>query len=354
MRFANPDVFQLLWLIPVIWIAAWALNKRTQRLLKSTFGDKIGPFLSASVSPARRRIRLILRLAVFACFVTALARPQLGQSLQEVKSRGVELVIAIDVSNSMLAEDVKPSRLMHAKAEISRLLDMLTGDKVGIVAFAGSAVLLSPLTTDKSALKMFIDSVSPESVQTQGTNFKKALDEAKSAFERGGTESDETRQVTKVILVASDGEDHEDEALEQARKLASDGTRIFALAFGTERGGPIPIRDERGFLRSYKRDKSGQNVVSRVKGDFLRELAQVGKGSFHHTSFGGQEARQIKQDLDKLEQAEFASSLATSYDEKFQIPLGIGIVLALIELLIAERKKGQGRIWKGRFEVAER
>ncbi|HVK61764.1 MAG TPA: VWA domain-containing protein, partial [Bdellovibrionales bacterium] len=236
---------------------------------------------------------------------------------------------------------------------INRLLDMLSGDKVGLIAFAGSAVLVSPLTTDKSSLKMFVDSLSTDSVETQGTSVKKAIDEAKAAFERGGVEDTDSSRVTRVILVVSDGEDQEPGALEEARKLANQGTRIFTLAFGTERGAPIPIRDERGFLRNYKRDQSGENVISRVKGDFLKQLAQTGSGSFHHATFGGQEAKQIKEDLDRLEKSEFASQLATNYDERFQIPLALGFLIALIEMLIGERK-APGRIWRGRFEVQER
>ncbi|MES2854741.1 MAG: VWA domain-containing protein, partial [Bdellovibrionota bacterium] len=141
MRFAFPEAFQLLWLIPVLVLASIAFERRSQKILKNALGEKLTPFLSSSVSKNKRRLKLILRLATFTFFVLALARPQLGKSQQEVKVQGVEMVIVFDVSNSMLAEDVKPSRLAHAKAEINRLLDMLSGDKVGLVAFAGSAVM---------------------------------------------------------------------------------------------------------------------------------------------------------------------------------------------------------------------
>jgi Ca-activated chloride channel homolog len=221
-----------------------------------------------------------------------------------------------------------------------------------LIAFAGSAVLISPLTTDKASLKMFIDSISTESVESQGTNVQKALGEARAAFDRGGVEEDEQSKVTRVILVLSDGEDHEKNAIAEARKLADDGTRVFALAFGTERGAQIPLRDERGYIRDYKRDRNGQNVVSRVDGKFLQELAQTGRGAFHHATFGGEEAKRIKADLDKLQKSEFASSLATNYDERFQIPLLIGLVLLLLSFAVGERR-AEGRIWRGRFEVAE-
>jgi Ca-activated chloride channel family protein len=352
LRFANPSAFILAWFIPLLIVMVVALEKRGQRRLVKTIGCKITPFLSASVSKTKRRLKLVLRCFSLALFVTALARPQLGASTQVVKAQGVELVIAIDVSNSMLTEDVKPSRLEHAKAEVSKLLDMLSGDRVGLVAFAGSAVLLSPLSSDIGSLKMFVEGLSTESVNTQGTSFQAALDEAKGAFERGGIEGDENLKVTRVILLISDGEDQEKGAVELAQKLAIDGTRIFSIAFGTERGGPIPMRDERGFLSGFKRDKSGQNVISQVHGDFLRELAKIGKGAFHHATFGGMEAREVKADLDHLEKAEFASSMSTNYDERFQFPLFLGLLCAFVEFILGERR-GVGRLWRGRFEVAE-
>lgn len=350
MRFGNPQAFAYLWLIPVIWFAALAFERQARKKLAEAFGKKVGPFLTSSVSNKRRQLKLAMKLLALTFFILALARPQMGKSMQEVKLEGVELMIAFDVSTSMLAEDVKPSRIEYAKAEVSKLLDLLGGDKVGLVAFAGSSVLLSPMTTDKSALKMYLESLSPYTVETQGTDIHKALGECKNAFERGGVEGDETHKVTRVILVASDGEDNEPGALEEAKKLSGEGIKIFTLAFGTEHGGTIPLRDERGFLRNYKRDKKGQDVVSVVKGDFLKELAQIGGGSFYHSTYGGGEALKVKNDMDRLQKEQFSSSLATSYDEKYQIPLAIGLLFALGDLLISERKKA-GKIWKGRFEV---
>lgn len=352
MRFANPSAFQLMWLLPILIVFAVVFERRGRKILAKAFGDKISPFLTASVSTPLRRIKFLLKLAALGCFITALAQPQMGKSLQEVKATGIEIMIAVDVSNSMLAEDVKPSRLAFAKAEIERLLNVLGGDKVGLVAFAGSAVLVSPLTNDKSALKMFVESLSTESVESQGTNFRRAIDEARAGFERGGAESDENLKVSRVILVMSDGEDQELGALAEAKKLAADGTRIFTVAFGTERGAPVPLRDERGFLRGYKRDKNGQNVLSVVKGDFLRQLAQAGQGSFHHASFGVDESKILKAEFDRLEKAEFSSSLATNYDERFQIPLLVGILLSILDLFLGEKRKA-GRLWRGRFEVPE-
>jgi Ca-activated chloride channel family protein len=351
MRFAQPEVMPYLLLVPVIWVLAVVFARVQGRRLKRAFHSKVLPFLAANVSFLKRRLKLALQMCVVALLILSWARPQLGASQQAVKSVGLEMIIAFDVSNSMLSEDVKPSRLEFAKSEIGRLFDQLGGDKVGIVAFAGSAFLLSPMTSDKGALKMFLESLTPDSVTTQGTNIYGALQESEQAFERGGVESDEHTRIAHVILVASDGEDHEQGAIDFAHKVAAQGTRIFSLGFGTEKGAPIPERDDHGYLKGYKKDRGGQVILSTTKGSFLQNLAKAGGGSFYHATFGGNAVGELKRDLDKLEKAEFESTTATQYDEKFQVPLALALLLALLELVLGERR-GKGRIWKGRFEVS--
>ncbi len=350
MRLAHPEMLNLLWLLPSIWIVAMFTSSRARRRLTKGLGARMTPLLAKQVSPGRRRLKAFARSLALVFAIVALARPQAGKGLSEIKVRGVEMMVALDVSTSMLAEDVKPSRLQFAKAELNRLLDSLAGDKVGLVGFAGSALLLSPLTNDLSSLKMFLDSLSPYSVETQGTYFTQALQEAADAFDRGGQEDDDRAKTTRVILVLSDGEDQEKGAIELAKKLSAQGIRIFTIAFGSERGGMIPIRDERGYLRSYKKDKSGKEVVSQVKGEFLKELARVGRGTFHFASFGGNEARAIKNDIDQLQKAEFASSMATQYEEKFQWFLVVSLLAVLFDLLIGELGRVD-RVWRGRFEA---
>jgi Ca-activated chloride channel family protein len=347
MRFASPEALQALWLLPIVVAVAAVAQARARARLARAFGKKADG-LASGASPRRRRVKLFLSVLALGFLALALARPQSGKSTEKIKSEGIELMFVVDVSNSMLAEDVKPSRIEHAKAELSRLLDLLGGDKVGIVAFAGSATLVSPLTADKSALKMFLESLSPQSVETQGTEFRKALREARNALERGGIDPDEGAKVTRAILIASDGEDQEPGALDEARKLADDGIRVFTMAFGTERGAPIPMRDERGYLAGYKRDKSGQTIQTQVKGDFLRALAQTGRGSFYHVTFGGQEAKAIRADIDRLEKTQFDSEVSANYDERFQAPLLVALLLGLLELLLSERSSGR-MPWRGRF-----
>ena len=349
-RFAHPEVLIWLWLVPAFLIGQWLVARRAQTVLHRQFSQRTESVLLHSHSPARRRWKAVFRGLSLLFAIIAWAQPQMGKSSTQIKSEGVEIVFVVDVSSSMLAEDVKPSRLEHAKSELSRLADLLSGDKVGLIAFAGSAVVAAPLTTDKSAIQMLLEGLSVRSVESQGTDVHKALLAAREVFERGGADPDEGARVTRVILLASDGEDHEAGAIEEAKKMVNDGYRIFSIAFGSEKGAPIPMRDERGFLTGYKHDKGGQNVMSAVKGDFLRELAKIGQGGFYYASFGGNEAKQVRDDLDRLQKAEFASEIAAAYDEKFQIFLTLALFFAWAELLLAERKSGKVR-WRGRFEV---
>lgn len=349
-RFENWSAFQFLWLIPVVALLAFLFGRQANRKMQKAVGARLYPFLSSSVSSKKRQIKIFLQMLAIFFFVIALARPQAGQSLQQVKSEGVEIMFVVDVSESMMSDDVKPSRLEQAKAELSRLLDLMPGNKVGVIAFAGSASVLSPLSNDPNAVKMYLDSLATNSVSSQGTNFEGALNVAEEAFDRGGVSTSDTTKVTRVILMASDGEDHEPGALEAAQKLAKKGIRIFTLAYGTEKGGAIPVRDGMGFLKGYKKDRGGQTILTTVHGDALRELAQAGQGSFYYAAFGGDHMKNLVDDLGKLEKAEFESAVATQYEERYQLFLLVGILIALSEIFLGERKSSF-RFWKGRFEV---
>lgn len=349
-RFENMTAFQYLWLIPALLVSGFYFERRARKKMEKAIGTRLYPFLSSSVSSKKRKLKTLLQVLAIFFFVLALARPQLGESQQQVKSEGVEIIFAVDVSESMMAEDVKPSRLTQAKAELSRLIDLMPGNKVGVVAFAGTAVLLSPLTNDPGAIKMYLESLEPSSVSTQGTNFTQALQVSKEAFERGGAATDDVVKVTRVILLASDGEDHEPGALEAANKMSEEGVRIFSLAYGTEKGGAIPVRDGMGFLKGYKKDRQGQTILTTVKGDALRALAEAGKGSFYFATFGGEQTKLLVEDISKLERTQFDTTMATQYEERFQSLLLIGIILALLELFLGERRHSF-RFWKGRYEV---
>lgn len=350
-RFGSPEYFQYLAFLPFAMVVIFYWLKRREKQLQKTISSRLYPFLTQSISRGRRTAKLLLQFGVLVLIVVALARPQFGASEQKIKSAGVEIFFTVDVSESMLAEDLKPSRLEQAKAELSRLVDLLPGHKMGVIAFAGSAALLSPLTNDPAAVKMYIESLSPLSVSTQGTSFLEALTLAEKAFQRGGAQSDEFNRVARVIILVSDGEDHEAPAEELAERLVGEGTRIFGLAYGTEKGAGIPVRDGMGFLKGYKKDQSGNTVLSKVNGEAISSLAQKGKGSFFFASFGGRHLEDLVSDLEKLEKSEFENAVATQYDEQFQFLLWGALLLGLSELVLGERRS-QFQIWRGRFEVS--
>lgn len=349
-RFESPQLLWFLLTIPLWWLLAWGTGRLAARRLAKAFGSRLTPFLSRSVSPRKRFWKWALRSAALACFIVAAARPQMGDSRQEIRSEGVEIILAVDVSESMMAEDVKPNRLEQVKVELGRFVDLSPGHRIGLIAFAGSASLLSPLTSDPAAIRMYLDSLSTLAVSTQGTCFECALKAAQSAFERGGVGTDDQVRVSRVVIVASDGEDHEPGATTAAEELVKKGITVFTMAYGTEKGAPIPVRDGMGYLRSYKKGADGQTVQTTVKGDALQALAKAGGGEFFFAAFGGDHLKELARALDGLEKAQFESKVATQYDERFQIVLLIGILLALLDLLVGERR-ANFRLWKGRFEV---
>jgi Ca-activated chloride channel family protein len=350
LRWGNPAAFNLLLVVALFVAAYFFFEKISQSKLEKAFGKKVAAYLAQSTSLVKRRIQILLQAAGLILLIVALARPQAGESQQEVKSEGVELLILADVSESMLSEDVKPSRLQEMKIELSKLLELMPGNKIGIIAFAGSSSLLSPLTTDPNALRMYIDSLDVNSVSSQGTNFETALSYAKEAFEKGGVTQDESSRTTRAILVVSDGEDQEQGALETAKQLSKDGIRIFTMAYGTEKGGPIPDKDPYGNSTGYKKDSSGQTILTQVHGDFLKSLADAGQGQFYFAYFNGDHLRKFVDDLGQLEKTQFQSSIMTQYEEKFTWPLLSGFVLLFLSLLINDRKP-EDTEWVGKYEA---
>jgi Ca-activated chloride channel family protein len=350
LRWGNSNAFYFLILVAVFAGVYFYFEKISQQKLEKAFGRKVAAYLSQSASIAKRRAQLVMQILGLVLLIFALARPQAGESQQEVKSEGVELLILADVSESMLSEDVKPSRLDQMKIELSKLLELMPGNKIGIIAFAGSSTLLSPLTTDPNALRMYIDSLDVNSVSNQGTNFETALTYAKEAFDKGGVTQDESSRTTRAILVVSDGEDQEQGALDAAKQLSKDGIRIFTMAYGTEKGGPIPDRDSYGNSTGYKKDSSGQTIVTQVHGDFLRSLADAGQGQFYFAYFNGDHLRKFVDDLGQLEKTQFQSSIMTQYEEKFTWPLLLGIILLFSSFLMTDRKPEDAK-WTGKYEA---
>jgi Ca-activated chloride channel homolog len=337
VKWENPQLLYWIAFVPLLWFFAWLSQKQSWKKLQKHFGGTLQELWKSNLSLISRYWKWALRVFVLAFLLLALARPQVGQSQEAIRSEGFEIFLAVDVSNSMMAEDLRPSRLEKAKIDLNRLVDNLSGHKIGVIAFAGSAVVISPLTQDLSAVKMYIDSLDSQTVSTQGTNFEAAIMAAEEAFERGG--AGEGATVTRVIILASDGEDQEPGALQKVGELFKKGIRVFAIAYGTEKGAPIPERDRMNFLKGYKKDRSGQTILTTVKGEALKAMAEKSQGFFTFATLDSSFIQELVKHLDTLEKKEFESEFQVQYDEKFQIFLFLAFLLGLIELLLTDAKR---------------
>lgn len=268
----------------------------------------------------------------------AAAQPQCGTKTVTAKRFGMDVVIALDASNSMLARDVKPSRLDRAKLELAGLIDRLKGDRVGIVVFAGDAFVQCPLTTDYAAAKLFLRAIDPATLPQQGTALAAALKVSGNLIEGG-----DRGAAGRAIVVLTDGEDHEGEAVERAKTLGEAGVRIFAVGVGSPAGEPIPILDARGGVTGYKKDRQGNTVMTRLNEDVLRSLAEATSGRYVHSMSGDLGIGEIHDELDRLDKAEFETRQTVQYEEKYAT-----FALPGLALLIAGAAFGEGRFRRRR------
>ncbi|MBI4530836.1 MAG: VWA domain-containing protein, partial [Candidatus Latescibacteria bacterium] len=266
-----------------------------------------------------------------AFIILSMTRPQLGTILEMTTRRGIDLIFVIDTSVSMLAEDIKPNRLERAKFAVAEMIDALEGDRVGIVGFAGAAFVQCPLTLDYGAAKMHIDALDVGSVPAQGTAIGEAIKVAHRAF------TVKERQ-SKVIVLLTDGEDHEGNPVEAAREAADDGVRVDIIGIGTPDGELIPVRNEDGSI-DYKRDEDGRVVKTVLHEAALSEVAETGKGRYYRLTSGGGEIKDILTTISKMEKGEIGSRRMTRYEERFQYPLFVALLLLAGEILISERRK---------------
>lgn len=347
-RFESPSAFYLFFVALAFYVLAVVMHKSAHKKLKKVFNPVMVSQILATFDYRKRKWKWFFQLTSLVLMTIALARPQLGQNQAVVRSEGFEIILAVDVSDSMMAEDLRPSRLDQAKLELARLVDLMPGNKIGVIAFAGSSVLMSPLTNDMGATKMYIDSLTPTLISNQGTNIESAIRHSMDVFERGGITTNSGTKVTRVILVASDGEDHEDGALKAIEEAVQKNIRVFSIAYGTEKGGTIPKRDNFGYLKGYKTDRQGKTILTQVKGDFLKQVAQKGKGSFYFSVFGGNHIQNLVDDFRDFEKSQFESTVVTDYEERFQLFLVIAFIIGLIELVLGERKTNASK-WKGRY-----
>lgn len=327
------------WVLLAVPLAAWlfwhALRQR-RRAQDELAHDVLIDRLTPTASPKRRRYKAVLVLGAVLFFSVALIGPRYGTKLRQVERRGVDLLIALDVSKSMHAEDVAPSRLRRAKREIKELLPRLEGDRVGLIVFAGDAFLQCPLTTDYAAVRLFLDVAGPELIGTPGTEFRSAWRAADEAFEANALGSEELGPRAEALLLVSDGEDHAgglESILRQAREAE---VALFAAGVGTSEGGPIPLYSDEGRRTGYKRDRQGQIVRSRLEEDALQMLASDGYFRIGRTE---STLDNLPAALRQMEQASFGGDEFEEYNEQFQWPLALALLLLSVEPLIRSRRR---------------
>ena len=331
IRFAHPDYIYLLVLLPALGLVYW-LTARVRRRALRRFGDvHILERLAESASKKKKPLKLAILLLALACIIVGLANPQIGTRLKEVKQEGVDIFVALDVSLSMKAEDIKPNRLEKAKLEIRNLIDRLGGDRLGLIVFAGEAYTQFPLTTDYSAANLFLDVVDVDVVPVPGTAIGSAIKRAMESFNFKET-------TTKVIVIVTDGENTEGDAFEAASDAAKQGVLLYAIGMGSASGTPIPIYNASGQQVDFKRDRDGTIVVTKLDEVSLEKIATVGHGKYFRGTNAQDELNEIYKTINALQKREFGVKQFTDYEDRFQFFLGAGIILLLIDVLVSEKK----------------
>ena len=325
-RFEDPIYLYALALIPLLAILRFLLVRQQKKRLRKLGDRELVRQLTPDVSRFRPLVKYSLLLTAVALLIVMIARPQFGTKINREKRTGIETIIALDVSNSMLAEDVAPSRLDRSKMMVENLVDNFTNDKIGLIVFAGDAFIQLPITSDYVSAKMFLSSISPSMIATQGTDIAKAISMASHSF---------TQQegVGKAIIVITDGEDHEGGALEAAKDAKDKGMRVYILGVGSTKGAPIPT--ENG---DYMKDNTGQTVMTGLNEQMCREIAQAGGGAYIHVENNSNAQDQLDHELSKLAKKEIESTVYSDYDEQFQAVGILVLLLLIIEICILDIK----------------
>lgn len=323
--FAEAGYLWLLLAVPLLPALYAVLRVMRRRRIRSFGDERLVAELMPSASGTKGWVRLVIADLAFACFVLGIARPQIGAKLTEKETKGAEIMVCLDVSNSMLARDYSPDRLERAKLAVSRMVDRLEGDRVGLIIFAGSSFVQLPVTTDYVSAKMFLSSISTESVPVQGTALGDAIELATKSFSLQGEKS-------RAIVVITDGENHEDDPVAAAKQAADLGIRVYAIGVGTAAGQPIP-KDG-----GYMKNKEGEMVVTRLDESILRQIAKAGNGAYVHAGNDEFGLNPIIDDLRRLEDEKFNSVVFEEYDEQYMYFFAAALLLFVIEMLIGERK----------------
>jgi Ca-activated chloride channel family protein len=328
-RFANPDFLYLLLLLPVM-VLLYLINEIRKRRTRKRLGDaRLVSSLMPELSDSRSVVKFILLLFAVLTGVIMLSRPQFGSKIEDVKKQGVEVIIALDVSNSMLSEDIQPDRLTRAKQAISRMVDNLDNDKIGLIVFAGDAYTQIPVTTDYVSAKMFLSTISPEMVPKQGTAIGAAITLGIRSFSPREGKS-------KAMIIITDGENHEDDPVAAAEEASKAGIVIHTIGIGTTEGVPVPVNING--RKEYLKDAQGNTVISKLDEDILKKIAMSANGNYVRASNTNIGLDQIFSDIKKMKKEDLESTQYTEYNDQFQIFAALALFLLIVEFIVMDRK----------------
>ena len=330
-RFAHSEYLYFLFAIPLLLVLFAYVRMQSNNAKKKFSTVELFNRLAEQHSGRKGIVKASLLIAAYALLVLGIANPQVGTRMEEVKQEGIDLFVALDVSKSMMAEDIKPNRLEKAKYELRNLIDRLAGDRVGLIVFAGEAYTQFPLTIDYSAANLLLDVVEVESVPNPGTAIGSAIAQAMKSFNFEDPSS-------KVLIIMTDGENNSGDAVEKAKEAQEKGVRIYTVGLGSPAGAPIPMYNASGQQTDFKRDRSGNIVLTKLDEASLQEIASLGKGRYYRATNAQDELDAIYKDINTLEKREYGVKKFTEFDDKFQYFIFAAMVLLFIEAILSDKK----------------
>ncbi len=329
-RFAHSEFLYLLFGIPlliIIYIVAYQVKKKSIRRFGSL---SVISRLMPDVSFFRPHLKFVVLSLALIVLILAIAGPQFGSKLKEVKRKGIEIIIALDISNSMLAEDIRPNRLERAKQAIIRLLDQLENDRIGLIVFAGDAYTQVPVTSDYAGARMFLNNIKTDIVSRQGTAIGKAIRLASNSFTQDA-------ESNKAIIIISDGENHEGDAIQEAEQAREKGIKVYSIGMGSPDGSPIPVKGSYN-QKEFLKDRQGNVVTSKLNTQMLSQIAMAGGGRYYHATSTNVGLNKLFSDLNKLDKVEIEAKVYSEYEEQFPALVWVALGLIILELMILERK----------------
>lgn len=331
MIWENSSYLWLLLLLPLIYGGYYRFRLQQRQKRKKLFDDRLIGQLRKNFWSTGDRVRMFAILISILFFIVALAGPKIGTEVREIQRSGLNIMVAMDLSRSMNAEDVRPNRLDKAKFEVNRLVNRLQGDRIGLIVFSGEAYIQAPITADYSALRLFLDVANTDQMPVTGTNFRSAMERAIEVFD-----SVERQNASNVLLFIADGENHGPDYDDTLRELTDRGVTVFTVGVGTSEGGPIPIYDDQGRLTGYHRDQQGNTVTTRLEENTMRRIADAGGGEYYALRSGSDTIEPFFARLDELERGEFGSQEYADYENQYQILMIIGLLFFVTGLFFPD------------------